>query len=201
MKVKFIILFCLIALVSTGYGQKIKLESGSLSPLKGQKSVSIQYSYEGLLVGKMSESDYIKKKVTDYNADEPGRGDTWKEAWKNDRKTRFQPKFEELFNKYLEEVGMTAKESASDAIYTIVVKTTMIEPGWNVGVMRSPAFINVDIDVVETSNPSNVVSSVSVLKSPGADVMGYDFDCGVRISEAYAKLGKAFAKFIIKNAK
>ena len=31
--------------------------------------------------------------------------------------------------------------------------------------------------------------------------MGYDFDQGYRISEAYAKLAKTFAKTILKKAK
>jgi len=183
------------------YGQKIKQLSGSLPPLKGEKTLNLQYVYEGLHVGEMQEVDYIKKKVTEYNSKEAGKGDKWKENWFNDRKTRYQPKFEELFNKYLEEIGMVAKEGATDARYTVIIKTIMIEPGFNVGVMRRPARIEVEMIIIETNKPEAKIAEYSVVNIPGADVMGYDFDSGLRISEAYAKLGKEFAKYIIKNNK
>jgi hypothetical protein len=201
MKTKTFLLVCLIAAVTAGYGQKIKQISGDLSQLKGQKTLNLQYSYDGLLVGDMNEVEYINQKVKKYNADEPGKGDKWKEAWVNDRKTRYQPKFEELFNKYLEEIGMVAKEGATDARYSIVIKTIMIEPGFNVGVVRRPASINVETDITETSNQGNSTSKISFTKVPGSDVMGFDFDSGWRIAEAYGKLGKAFAKYIVKNTK
>jgi len=77
----------------------------------------------------------------------------------------------------------------------------MIEPGFNVGVVRRSASINVDIALVETGNPGNSLSEISITKVPGSDVMGFDFDSGWRISEAYAKLGKTLAKYIIKSTK
>jgi len=67
MKSKIIVLLCLIAVSAAGYGQKIKQISGNLSPLKGQKTINLQYSYEGLYVGDLKEDDYIKQKVTKYN--------------------------------------------------------------------------------------------------------------------------------------
>jgi hypothetical protein len=201
MKIRILLLACLIAAASAMYGQKIKQLSGSLPPLKGEKTLNIQYVYDGLHVGEMQESDYIKKKVTEYNSKEPGKGDKWKENWFNDRKTRYQPKFEELFNKYLEEIGMAAKEGATDARYTVIVKTIMIEPGFNVGVMRRPARIEVEMIIIETNKPEVKIAEFSVVNIPGADVMGYDFDSGLRISEAYAKLGKEFGKYIGKNIK
>jgi len=201
MKIRILLLACLIAVASAMYGQKIKQLSGNLPPLKGEKTLNLQYDYEGLHVGEMQEGDYIKKKVTEYNSKEAGKGDKWKENWSNDRKTRYQPKFEELFNKYLEEIGMVAKEGATDARYTVIIKTVMIEPGFNVGVMRRPARIEVEMIIIETNKPEAKIAEYSVVNIPGSDVMGYDFDSGLRISEAYAKLGKEFAKYIIKNIK
>jgi hypothetical protein len=183
------------------YGQKIKQISGSLTPLKGEKQINIQYVYEGLIVGDLNETAYINKKVSEYNSKEPGKGDKWKENWFNDRKTRYQPKFEELFNKYLEEVGMSAKEGATDTRYTVIVKTKMIEPGFNVGVMRRSAKIDVEVAVIETNKPETKIADYSVDNIPGSDAMGFDFDSGLRISEAYAKLGKEFAKLILKSIK
>ena len=97
-------------------------------------------------------------------------------------------------------MGMTAKEGAT-AKYTVVVYTKMIEPGFNVGVARRPAFINVVVDIVETSNPSNSIAKFTIDKVPGGGAMGYDFDSGFRISEGYAKLGKALGSYIAKKIK
>ncbi|MDO9254519.1 MAG: hypothetical protein Q7U54_03330 [Bacteroidales bacterium] len=196
---KSIILMIFVSLVFLAQAQKIKLVSGNLTFLKGEKSINLQYYYDNVKVGDMDESNYIKKKVTEYNAKEPGKGDKWLENWKNDRKTRYEPKFEELFNKYLEEVNTKAKEGDADAKYTLLIKTKMIEPGFNVGVVRRPAKIDVEVEISAAGSPENKLAELTIFDVPGADAMGFDFDSGERISEAYAKLGKALAKYIVKN--
>lgn len=120
-------------------------------------------------------------------------------AWYNDRPTRYQPKFEELLNSYLSEDGMSVKPGATEATYLIILKTNMIGPGFNVGVWRKPASINVEVSIVENNQIRNNIAKISITKIPGQDAMGYDFDSGLRISEAYAKCGKSLAKFIIKS--
>lgn len=201
MKIKLGLLLGLLICVSAGYSQKFKQVSGSLSPLKGQKTINLVYNYDGLKVGKMTEANYITKKTTDYNQDEPGKGDKWRENWIEDRSTRYQPKFEDLFNKNIASLKMEAEEGAVDAKYSLIITTTMIEPGFNVGVTRKPASINMLIELVETSNPDKILSKTTVLKVPGKDAFGMDYDSGVRISEAYAKLGKELGKYIAKNIK
>lgn len=196
---KIAILMVFVAFAFAAQAQKIKLVSGDLTFLKDEKSINLQYNYDNVMVGDKQEADYIKKKVTEYNAKEAGKGDKWLENWKNDRKTRYEPKFEELFNKYLEEINTKAKENDAEAKYTILIKTKMIEPGFNVGVMRRPAKIDVVVEISASGSPENKLAELTIYDIPGADVMGYDFDSGERISEAYAKLGKALAKYIIKN--
>jgi len=177
--------------------QKIKV-TGDFAQLKGQTSLNVEYVYDNLKVGKKTEEEYIKGKVADYNADEPGKGDTWLVNWKNDREDHFKPKFEELMNKYLGEKGIKVGDDPA-AKYSVIVKTHMIEPGFNAGVMRVSASIDVDISFVETTNKSTDLANVSMLKVPGSDVWGYDFDVAQRISEAYAKCGKELAKVMLKK--
>jgi hypothetical protein len=86
-----------------------------------------------------------------------------------------------------------------EATYTVIFKTTFIEPGFNVGVARKNASINAEAIFVESANPENVLAKVSIENSPGRDAMGYDFDTGYRIQEAYAKAGKELVYFIWKN--
>jgi len=169
-----------ILLVSmTSFGQKIKVDSGKLNALEGITDLKIEYDYSNLGVGKFEvEADYIQKKVADMNEDEAGTGDKWKEAWFNDRATRYEPKFEELFSNYAEFIN-SGQEVESD--YLMNVHTTFIEPGFNVGVARKPASINLEISVLKGGEE---LVHILVINSPGGGAMGYDFDAGYRIAEA-----------------
>lgn len=197
MKKVLITLVIAFAVIISGSAQKITLKSGNLAFLKGQKNLNIEFTYDNLAVGKFeNENDYIAKKVDEYNSKEAGKGDIWKEAWFNDRPTRYEPKFLELFGKYLEPHGITADRGLT-ADYTMVVHTTFIEPGFNVGVARQNAYTNSEILFKDASGA--VIATLTVLNSPGATAFGYDFDSGVRISESYAKMGKSLAGFVIKK--
>ncbi len=82
--------------------QKMVLKSGSVGALKGQQTLLVKYDYSNLGVGKYDkEEDYIAKKAADYNKSEAGKGDKWKESWVSDRATRYEPKFELLFNEIM----------------------------------------------------------------------------------------------------
>ena len=178
--------------------QKITVEKGSPGAVKGQKMLAT-FDYSNMAVGKFDkEDDYIAKKTADYNKDEAGKGDKWAVSWKGDRERRYEPRFEELFNKYGEKAGVTAFRSATDAKYEVNIHTIFTEPGFNVGVMRKPAYIDAIVTFKERSSGEEV-AVLKVDNCPGMDAMGYDFDTGVRIEESYAKLGKALAAFIAKQ--
>jgi hypothetical protein len=194
MKYFFILLFAFLTI--TSYSQKIKLLEGSLSPLKGQTSIKTEFEYD-MSVGKFpKEEDYIAKKKSELNGKEAGRGDSWEESWKSDRQDRFEPQFRELFSKHsdISTVG-------DNATYTLIFKTIKTEPGFNVGVANKAAYIDAEVIIVEAQNPSKVIARISVLKAPGRDVMGFDYETGARLQEAYAKAGKELGGFIKKNLK
>lgn len=177
--------------------QKIKLTEGSLSALKGQTEINTVYEYDHIKVGEFdNEDDYIQKKKDEYNKKESGRGDTWAAAWKNDRATRYEPRFEELFT---DNAGIKAGKFPQ-AKYTLIFKTTFVEPGFNVGVARKNAYINGEIWIVETADHSKVIAKSTVEKAPGRIAMGFDFDNGTRIGEAYAATGKVFGRQVKKEA-
>ena len=194
------VVFASAAFAQFGSGCKVKLVSGDVKVLKSVKDYNIQYDYEGLKVGGVDEEDYLNEKVKDKNKKEAGSGDKFKASWKNDRSQKFEPKFEELFNKTMEDVNAKGKKENKNAKYTIIVKTDYIEPGYNIGISRKPAFINVTIKIVETANPSNVIAKIMFTNVPGQDAMGFDYDAGGRIAESYAKSGKELGKYLLKNA-
>ena len=194
---KKILFLMLLSLSFSGYAQKIKLVSGSLSGLKGEKSVNAEFTYNDMGVGKFDkEEDYVNKKKGEYNEKEAGKGDKWAQAWVDDRKERFEPQFRELFAKQSDLSSVDA-----NAKYTMIVHTTFTEPGYNIGISSMPAFINMEVIIVETANKSNIVATITVTKAPGRSAMGYDFETGGRLTEAYAKAGKEVGAFLAKNMK
>lgn len=182
--------------------QRVDLRSGDVGVLSGQKTVNVEYDYSEFGVGKFAtEQEYLDKKSAEYNAKEAGKGDAWKKAWVEDRKARYEPKFEELFNKGLQDKGITAVTARPDAQFTLIVKTKFIEPGFNVGVMRKNAYVDFEVDLVESANKSNKVAEIGMRNVPGGQFGGFDFDTGVRIAESYAKAGKSLAAFLDKKLK
>jgi hypothetical protein len=182
---------------SVSFAQKIRLIEGDLKALRDQTSVKTEFTYDDMIIGKdESEKDYIAEKKRKFDDKEAGRGAKWEKAWYADRKDRFEPLFRELFAKHsgVSTVGENAQ-------YTMIFKTTRTEPGWNVGVMKQPAFIDGEAWFVETANPSKVIAKVTIRNSPGRSAWGMDFETGARLQEAYAKAGKELGGFFKKQRK
>lgn len=194
-------LFLLVGLVAFSMNaQKVQLKKGSLNFLKGVKTVNLEYDYSTMGVGKYKrESDYVNEKVKKYNADEPGKGDKFKEGWISSRSNRYQPKFEELINKELGKTGMKLSDDMSEADVTLTVVTTFTEPGFNIGIMKKPAACN--FRYVFTDNNGKVLAELTQVNVPGSQFAGFDYDAGSRIAESYAKGGKSLGKTMYKVVK
>ncbi|WP_118973573.1 hypothetical protein [Taibaiella koreensis] len=198
MKTKLMTLLALLSLavLQPAFAQKIKVKEGSLDALKGVSKLNLTFDYSDMSVGKFkTEAEYIDKKKGDYNKKEAGKGDQWEKDWIADRTGRYAPQFTELFNKNSDniKVGDYASEK-----YTMVVKTTKTEPGFNIAITRKNAEIEGEILITETGNPSHVVLRLSFEKALGRSFGGYDYDTGFRIQEAYADLGKALGRYMSK---
>jgi hypothetical protein len=188
------IVFACLSVVA--FGQDLKVVEGDLKALKDQTSIGLKFTYENMIVGdeKTPEDEYVRKKKEEFNTKEAGRGDKWEKAWIADRSERFEPKFRELFEKYAK------KQISNTAKYTLIFNTTRTEPGWvGVGIIRRNAQIDGEALIVETANPSNVIARVLISKAPGWGGMGYDYDTGLRIQEAYAKSGKELGRLVGKK--
>ncbi|MCX6244219.1 MAG: hypothetical protein NTU98_05885 [Bacteroidetes bacterium] len=177
-----------------------KLTSGNVSVLKGQSVINLQYDYSKMGVGKYKdEAEYVAKRTEDMNKKKPGDGDRWAEAWKNDRSSKFQPMLEKNLNEKLSKVSATGKENATDAKYTLIIRTTFTEPGFNVGITRQNAYIKMEVDLVETANPGTVLASIEMKREDSINMMGYDYDTGSRIQSAYDRAGEHLGAFLVKN--
>jgi len=182
-----------------GSGVSTSMISGDFKALKGEKTVDIDFVYDGMLVGNgMTNDQYLTKKTKEYNDKEKGKGDTWAIAWINDRERLYEPKFLELYNSRMDGAQKADKEN-NDAKYRLIVKTVATEPGYNIGISKRPSSVGALIQLVAIAAPTEVLGEMIVSNCPGANAMGFDYDTGGRIAEAYAKLGKEVATYLMKK--
>lgn len=188
----------LVGITSVVTAQKITILDGSLNSLKGQKIINVEYDWTNSKVGKFAnEQEYIDKKTKEYNEKEAGKGTKWAESWKGDKTGRFEPEFEKLFNKYTGKTGLYLGNEKTGK-YTAIVKTTFIEPGFNIYVTKKPASVDLTIKIVETDNPDKVICTIVSKGNLGRSFGMNDYDTGLRISESYALAGKKLGAYIAK---
>lgn len=188
---KIILLSAFLFFMSGANAQKIKQTEGNLSFLKGQKELSIEFVYaDDLNVGKYTELKYIERKMAKADEKEPGSGKKWLESWQNDRPKYYQPKFIELFNDVMKKKVVSLSEDHESANYLLIVETIFIEPGYNVGVSRKNAYINLVVSIVENNNHNNILAKFTINKSPGRMAFGTDFIPGLELEKHMQRLQK-----------
>ncbi|TGV02255.1 hypothetical protein [Flavivirga rizhaonensis] len=189
-----------IFFTSLMFSQKVKVKEGDFKNLKEITEYNLQFEYSDLKIPKYdSEEDFLKDKMKKREDKEAGAGEKFKASWFADRKDRYEPKFIESFNKRFEDGEVKATQNTA-AKYTLLVKTTMMYAGYNVGIVRQNAKIEATLVVFETKTPDVILFSADYTKVEGYGAMGNDYNSGYRISEAYAKLAKEFAKNLKKKA-
>lgn len=201
MKWNYAFLMSLMLVATTTMGQKLK-QSGDLTFLQGHDKVNVEFDYDGVVIGKKdrkSEEAYKEEMIAKREEAEPGAGERWLNGWETDRERHYEPSFLELINKVL------AKKYAEfgdfpEAKYTLTFKTTMIETGWNIGIMRQPAEIDAVAIFTETANPENELARVTITAAPGSTAFGGDYDVATRMSESYAISGKRLGALLKKKA-
>lgn len=180
--------------------QKMKVESGDFSFLKGQKELKVVMNFDNATFynENMSEEEYIAKRVKEIG-DDKGKteADKWLTDWNHSKENTFIDKFIASMDK-----NMEIKTSRSaDAKYTLIVETTWIYPGWFGGVMSQHAKVSTKLKFVETANPTNVLLVINSDKAPGDGNFVGVANNNDRIAEGYAKTGKSLAKMIDKKVK
>lgn len=193
----FVLLLCTSMMVS----QKVKVTQGDFKNLKGITAYNLEFDYSDLSIPKYkSEEEFLEDKMAKRDEKDPEAGEKFKDSWFADREKRYEPKFIESFNKRFDDGEIKVGKNIG-AEYTMKIHTTMMYAGYNVGVVRQNSKIEATVSVYKTSEPNNLIFSGDYTKVEGSGAMGYDFDSGYRISEAYAKLAKEVAANIKKKAK
>jgi hypothetical protein len=187
-----------------------KLKSGSLSVLKGQKVINLQFDYAKMKVGKFdNEEEYITKGIADRNSKKEGSGDPWALKWRSDKTERFPPAFADAFNNKADDCGLELKENATDATYTMIVHTTFLEQGVEAYVAAKASEVDLEISIVESKAPDKVIATLEAkgkgstgrMTVGGVPVSKETYDTGLRIMEAYENAAKPLGKLVCKELK
>lgn len=161
-----VLAFCLSILAFSVSAKKPKVLEGSLDPLNGVKKFNIQFVYEGMTIGKeeLSDAEYIEKKKGEMNEKSKGTGDTWAIAWVADRSRKYELSFRNEFNRDSKiKVGSFPEEK-----YTLILKSTNLEPGYNIGISKRPSKLDCEAWLVETAHPETVVCKLQVKDAVGS---------------------------------
>ncbi len=194
MKKGILLLMASLLFIGFTQAQKIKVESGDLAFLKGLAELNVQFVYpDDMVLGKLSQQEYMDKKMKEAEEKEPGTSEKWKENYYADRTHHFEPQFILLLGEYTGELYIDQDNSNYE--YTMIVKTTFIEPGFNVGITSKAAAIDLDITFVKTASPEEILGKITISKAPGTPL----FDFGLSVGEAYAKAGKELGKLLEKK--
>lgn len=194
----FLMLFC----VSFMFAQKAKIQEGSWKNLKGITKYNLVFDYSDLEIPKYdSEEEFLEDKMAKREEKEAGAGERFKKSWFADREDRYEPKFIESFNKRFENGEVKVGKDVDGAEYTIKVHTTFLYAGYNVGVMRQNSKVSAVLTFYKNDAPDKILFQIKYIKAEGNGAFGNDYNSGYRISEAYAKLAKTFAKHLKKKTK
>ena len=191
----------LFAQMYGGNAAMAALNSGDVSTIDNVTTVNIIYDYSETGVGAFKkESDYLTKRTKEMNDKKPGSGDKMATNWQEGKKGRYEPKFQDLFTKYgTKSLKMGGVNYATNNDITLVVKTTFIEPGINIGIYKKPAYV--DMECIFRDKTGKDLVAFFVKNSLGEQAMGFDYDVSSRIVESYGRAAKMLVSIIAKERK
>ncbi len=193
MKRRFVLLvFLLPALVI--YSQKVKIQEGNIKLLSEVDEYNVVFEYSNLEIPNYnSEEEFLEDKMTKREEKLKGDGERFKKSWFADRQNLYEPYFIKYFNDYfIMKRKIKVSKNNLSAKYTILVKTKMIYPGYNVVVAWEGAKLNAIISVYQTGSPNKVLFLTKTVNIQGKP----SYNAGVRIANTYGILGRAFAGYL-----
>jgi len=193
------ILLLFLAFTVVAHSQIFKTNTGSLESIIGAERYNIVFEYaEDLEIPKYeSEAVFLEAHARKKDKKESGAGEVFKNLWLPNREKLFEPKFIQEFNFFnLKEKQVTVAKNISDAEYTMVVRTSLIDVGNSNFFFKKDARLEVTIHVYKSDAPNQILYSTETVDvhSKGASTGDYD-----RIMSAYAELGRGLSKHLSRK--
>ncbi len=194
----FTIALIMVSVIAT-HGQVFKTGTGNLEAISGVDRYNIVFEYaEDLKIPKYdSEEAFLETYAKKKDEKELGSGEIFKNQWFANRSDQFEPKFIQEFNFFnLKEKQVTVAQNVSDADYTMVIKTALIDPGNSNFIFKKDARLEVTINIYRSVSPNQIVYATEMVDvhSKGASVGDLD-----RIMSAYAELGRGLSKHLSRK--
>jgi hypothetical protein len=180
----------------------VKFKSGdeTRSFLEGVDKVLVKLDFSATRVGKFAtEAEYIEKRVSETEEKEPGKGEEWRTKWEEQKESVFAHQFTKLINEYtLEKKGIEFATNLNDAPIVMVVGVMFLEPGYNIGISRRNAEVSLRVEMFKATDMNTPLAVYELNRVQGQGAMGFDFDAGYRMGQAFALSGKALGKYFSK---
>lgn len=198
MKVKLLLFVCFLT-GSILQAQKFSEDIVQLKNLAGVTEYQVIFDYKNLKVDHFeTEEDFLKDKMDKRKED--GRDESFRINWFADRENKYEPRFLEAFQKQIKKKAVAGKENEK-ATHQILIKTDKIIPGYNIGVAKKPAYIDVTVTIYPKDTPTQLIYKAKISNLLGYSNFFGDYNSGDRIALAYERLGNALGKKIKKAIK
>ncbi|WP_435525677.1 hypothetical protein [Chryseobacterium indoltheticum] len=178
---------------------KLTIELGNLSFLKGQTEVNVERNYGSPLfqADNFTETEYIERRHKETVAKKGEEAwKKWIDIWEQHVETIWTEKFIEGLNKS-KKIKFAQNVQTK---YTLIIQPKWMYAGWS-GFVTQPGKLTAEITIVETENPSKVLAKFTGDKIEGVgSKVDYSMEYG-RIAATYEKTGKEFGKELKKALK
>jgi len=187
-------LFVTIVLININLiAQKIKIVTGDVEDLIGVNEYNIVFDYSNITIAKFeSEEAFLKEKIQLREEHVKGSGEKFKRDWFSFRDSLYEPRFITAFNDYFSLKRKLKVQENSDVKYTMLINTTFVYPGYNVGVWYEDSKLKATITIYETKVPENIIFTTKEIYVKGKA----NYHSGVRISNAYGVLSRRIAAYL-----
>lgn len=181
------VIFTMVVLCLTITAQSQK-KTGSLAPLKGEKSLLVEFDYSHTTYSKQTEAAFFKDKTKGLSA---AKAKAWQEDWKANANGAFVKAFIDEYNKNCDNVKF-----GSEAKYKVIVAFTEIDLGVFSGPFSRPAWLTGVFKFVEVAT-GKVVATIPFKKVCGNSyAVQAEPTEQARVKDACSALGeKAVDKF------
>ena len=189
---------CLFVSASVAKAQKVE---GTLDFLGGCNELHFVFEYNGMMVKKQTEQQYVAETVKEKNKEKKGKGNEWKTEWETTTREYIQSVFVKDFNQEISEMKFYGGEYPN-AKYIATVKTIWLDPGYMAGPMTKPSIVTIVVTFTKTGS-SATLATVTIKKAKGSI---YDFGNTFgtdahRIGSSYGEAGELLGKAVKKVLK
>ncbi len=178
------------AMIKIPVNKTFKQTGGWTEKLKDAGKVNIIYDYNNMGVCEYtSEKSYLEHKQERYGAKKYAK---FLKEWKEIRKLSAEPKFKELFNKYIMEIGIMGFNDTISADATLKVEILYIDVEHHSVANAPPPYIKMVCTFFSKGN---------LLARYEFNAIGYEHikNIGESLTECFGRAGKMLANGIVKK--